>query len=239
MVQDVKSRLEKAAGGLNGGRVAATVPKFKWPYTSKEVKTVLEELSRHKETINLALTADGLKTMLQALSNQTERSNGLAEMRASIKEIQTRIIMDKDHQKILDFFMPHNSKPNLKMSLRLRHPLTGLWLTEGDEFKQWLRSQNGKLCLSGIPGAGKTALAGLMIEEVLKETLRSTGAGCFFFCDYREPKTQDPANILSSLASQLARQSNGAYEILAGIMQDYTRKRAFQCLQIPQNYWMY
>ncbi|RDW87034.1 uncharacterized protein DSM5745_03676 [Aspergillus mulundensis] len=210
-VQDAKTRLEKAAAGMNGSLTRAVITRLKWPYTSEDVTKLVEEISRHKETMTLALSADSMKTMLKALSKQDELANGIEQLH----NVQTRIVVDKYRLDILDFFMRYNPQPNLKTNLQLRHPLTGLWLTDGNEFQTWLHSQNGKLWLSGIPGAGKTVLAGSMIEECLKKALHGCRACCFFFCDYQEPQTQDPINILSSLASQLARQNDEAFEILA------------------------
>ncbi|KAL3486969.1 hypothetical protein BJX62DRAFT_228369 [Aspergillus germanicus] len=198
-VQDVKSRLDKALGGIQCHQWKAVATRLKWPYTNKEVKKLLEEISMHKETMGLALTADTMKTMLKALSKQEDLSDEISDVQHTLNDIQTRIVVDKHRQDVLDFFVRHNPQPDFEMSLRLRHPLTGLWLTEGAQFKTWLDSQNGKLWLSGIPGAGKTVLAGSMIEECLKRTwyAGSTKATCFFFCDYKEPKSRDAANILN------------------------------------------
>ena len=105
------------------------------------------------------------------------------------------------------------------MSLKLRHPLTGLWLTEGPIFQQWLEVPCSKLWLAGIPGGGKTVLAGAMIENVLQHETRST-AIAFFFCDHIDARSHDTANILAALASQMARQNDTAFEL----MQDYYYK---------------
>jgi hypothetical protein len=208
--------LDKTLGGIQGHQWKAAATRLKWPYTNKEVKKLLEEISMHKETMSLALTADTMKTMLKALSKQEDIGNGISDVQHTLNDIQTRIVVDKYRQDVLDFFVRHNPQSHFDMSLRLLHPLTGLWLTEGAQFKTWLGSQNGKLWLSGIPGAGKTVLAGSMIEECLKRTLYagSTKATCFYFCDYKEPESRDVANILSTLASQLARQNNEAFDIL-------------------------
>ncbi|KAL4907789.1 hypothetical protein BDW74DRAFT_112644 [Aspergillus multicolor] len=210
-VQDAKTRLQKVAAGMSGRRSRAIVTRLKWPYTSEDVTKLVEEIGRHKETMTLALSADSMKTMVKVLSKQQELAGSIEQLH----NIQTRIVVDKYRQDVLDFFMRYNPQPNLKTNLQLRHPLTGLWLTDGDEFQTWLHTPNGRLWLSGIPGAGKTVLAGLMIEECLKKTLHGCRACCFFFCDYQEPQTRDPIDILSSLTSQLARQSDDAFEILA------------------------
>lgn len=171
----------------------------------------------------LALSADSLQKMVEALSKHDELSNTIDGLKTTINDIQTRIALDKERKDVLNFFMVYNPQPHLQMSLSLHHPLTGLWFTESHDFKDWLgSSQNRRLWLTGIPGAGKTVLAGSIIEECLKKSSygSATTATCFFFCDYKEPKTQDGVSILCSLASQLARQSSDAFEILAAYYAD-------------------
>lgn len=99
------------------------------------------------------------------------------------------------------------------MSLKLRRPGTGVWLTESDDFKRWLNTPHSKLWLRGIPGAGKTVLASSVIQEALIASDPSV-AVVFFYCDYKDVATQDPLNILGSLARQLARQNEDAFEKL-------------------------
>ena len=222
-VQNAISRLEKAAGRLKDGLARAATAKLIWPYSEKEVQKLLEEISRHKETMTLALSADSLKKLLQALSKQSEISDGIDHLHRKLTEIETRITLDKRRNDVLNFFMRYNPQPHFEMSLSLRHPSTGLWLIEGPHFKSWLdSSRSGRLWLSGIPGAGKTVLAGSIIEECLRKTSSSNGtaATCFFFCDYKQTQTQDVINILCCLASQLARQKTSAFEILAAYYDD-------------------
>jgi hypothetical protein len=39
-----------------------------------------------------------------------------------------------------------------------RQPETGLWFTNGDNFKRWKAGQQSLIWLYGIPGCGKTVL---------------------------------------------------------------------------------
>ncbi|KAK1510762.1 hypothetical protein CTAM01_01335 [Colletotrichum tamarilloi] len=99
------------------------------------------------------------------------------------------------------------------MSVKLRHPRTGMWLERHSSFQQWLRTQGSRLWLSGIPGAGKTVLAGSIIGHALARSSDTVAVG-FFFCDYKNETTQSPVNILGGLAYQLAIQSEKAYSML-------------------------
>ena len=54
-------------------------------------------------------------------------------------------------------------------------------------------------------------LASAVIEEVFKCRSHSVAAA-YFYCDYKDVKTQDPANILGSLAKQLIPQSERCFK---------------------------
>lgn len=119
------------------------------------------------------------------------------------------------------------------MSLKLRHPLTGLWVTEGLTFQTWLISQNSKLWLSGIPGAGKTVIAASVIEEAMKKSSQAR-AVAYFYCDYKDAEKQSPINILGSLASQLARQNEDAFSMLEELHRDYHPKNKTSGTMAPE-----
>ena len=57
--------------------------------------------------------------------------------------------------------------------------------------------------MNGIAGAGKTILMSLIIRHT-QENAGQDDAVAYFYCDYKDSKTQKPANILGSLAQQLA-----------------------------------
>jgi Cdc6-like AAA superfamily ATPase len=132
--------------------------------------------------------------------------------------ITTNIKLDDRRRRVLDFFMTTNPQQSLTQSLAMRHPQTGFWLVDGDEFQEWLSSgsrnfKSNRLWLSGIPGAGKTVLAGVVISEVLALSSISTGIA-FFFCQYKATATQQPINIISTFTAQLAKQNQDAYALL-------------------------
>ena len=215
--EKVRTMLDKY-DTLNGDRrsVDAMKRRLTWPFTVPEAKSLIAEVERHKATLGLALTADGMTGLLTALSKQNELKNGVDEIKHQLRQRQeadTRIAIDTQRQKVLDSFGSCNPDKNHRMSLKLRHPGTGVWLTESNDFKRWLITPHSKLWLRGIPGAGKTVLASSVIQEALVASDPSV-AVAFFYCDYKDAATQDPLNILGSLARQLARQNGDAFEKL-------------------------
>lgn len=204
--------------------------KLIWPFVSERTKELLAEISRHKHNIDLALSAGSLGTLLQILSKTEQaqvNTEELLEEAKKTREIITRITQDSGRKAIIDYFLPYNPQQNYEMSLSLRHPRTGLWLTRKPEFQTWLEHPDSALWLSGIPGAGKTVLAGTMIEEALKRSSEDT-AIAFFFCDYKNTKTQTPVNVLSALASQLAIQKEEAYGYLDRYYRELHLERALE-----------
>jgi len=99
-------------------------------------------------------------------------------------------------------------------------------LTESQEFDRWVNTKNSRLWLYGIPGAGKTILSSLAIEEALEQCDKSY-AVAFFYCDYKNTASQSPLNVLGSIASQLAQQSPLCFEKLKAYYESCNPESAF------------
>lgn len=208
----------------------STKRKLVWPFAADRTKALLDEVSHHKENVNLALTADSMGKLLQILSKTekvTENTEQILEEAKKTREIVNRIHQDSARKEILDYFLMYNPQQNYEMSLSLRYPRTGLWLTRKPEFQTWLAYPDSALWLSGIPGAGKTVLAGTIIEEALKRNTEDI-ATAFFFCDYKDARTQRAENVLSALASQLAIQKEEAYGHLERYYRELHPQRALE-----------
>ncbi|KAK8012874.1 hypothetical protein PG991_010249 [Apiospora marii] len=184
-----------------------------WPFKARRIKELHEELSRHKDTINLALSANSMEAILKLLAYEEAHT---AEIITAIKDtskITSRIREDTERQKVLDYYLTVNPQSNYDMSIRLHHTGTGLWLIRLPKFQDWISAPSSMLWLKGIPGAGKTVLAGVIIGEALAKSTETT-ATAFFFCDYKSGDTHKVENILRALAYQLAIQKEEAYEKL-------------------------
>ncbi|KAL8856080.1 MAG: hypothetical protein Q9178_007275 [Gyalolechia marmorata] len=199
--------------------------RLKWPFSTSEAKSLVEEIGRHKATLSLALKADEMSGLLQVLSGQTGLSEGIRKIKDELnqrREAETRIQMSEERRKILDSFGTTTPEKNHDMSLKLRHPQTGLWLTEGEEFSNWLNTAGSGLWLYGIPGAGKTVLAASLIEKTIRRSSQKI-AVAFYYCDYKDFETQKPCNILGSLAKQIATQDEQCFQALRTFYNQHRR----------------
>lgn len=212
-VDKVKSILDKFDSSTEACTMK-TMKRLKWPFSGTKVKDLCTEIEGHKTTLSLALTSDGLLGLLQTLSRQKDLQSGINGIESELKrkhEVETRIAMTTERRKVLDWIQPYDPYQNHGMSLRLRHPGTGLWFVESDKIKSWLTCAGAKLWCYGIAGAGKTVLASSIIQEAIEQSCPNV-AVAFFYCDYKNTATQEPRNILGSLACQFALQDEVGFE---------------------------
>ena len=86
----------------------------------------------------------------------------------------------------------------------LRQPGTGEWFLKSATFQNWVSGDGETLWTPGIPGAGKTILASIIIDELRRNFEHSPGvriAGAY--CSYRDQQAQTLFNMLSGLWRQV------------------------------------
>ena len=202
--------------------------KLHWPLSKSETNKLTAEVERHKATLSLALSADGVSALLKALSRQAEIGTEIQDMAGELRtdrETRARVAIDAERKRILEYVGKIDPKANQATGLKLRQPGTGTWFTDGPEFRNWLSTNNAKLWLFGIPGAGKTVLTSTIIQEAEKQSPKGDGIA-YFFCDYKDSATQDVVNILGALVRQFAIQDEQSFEILENYYQRHLPQKA-------------
>ena len=190
--------------------------KLKWPFKLTETKELGDDVRRHRETLNLALSADTMDALLRCLSSQKDIINQLNGIQTTLqqdRDAQLRIALDEDQKRILKSFYKVEPRLYYEQSLKLRHPGTGSWLYQDSAFQSWLDEPGSRIWLTGIPGAGKTVLSGMIIQECFARA-SATEATAYFYCDYSNPFSQSIINILSALAAQIATRNEDSFKLL-------------------------
>lgn len=93
-------------------------------------------------------------------------------------------------------------------SIRSEYPETGGWLFDMNKFKAWFDPQfcsTPALWLNGIPGAGKTILASLVIERARKLTSTTV---LFFYCRHDDSQRNSFVAVARGLISQILCQND-------------------------------
>ena len=209
----VRDKLAKADPDESGISTARKWQRIvKWPISSEETANILSELDRYKITFDLSISLDTLENILAASDEQAKVARGVEDVRKALQNI-TRIQLNEERQRTLEFFGTFDAEVNHGTNTQLRQLGTGLWLTQGPELQRWLNTRNSKIWMYGIPGAGKTVLAAAAIEETIRRASPEYGV-VYYYCDYKNPVSQQLERILSCLAGQLARQSEDCFSIL-------------------------
>jgi Cdc6-like AAA superfamily ATPase len=167
---------------------------------------LVERLERHKSTCIMALAADEMSAMLEVLGQQKITNQQLAEIRheqRKTNEIRLAQEFGEEAKKILNWLSPVDPLRNHQAARKIHQKGTCRWLIDSPEFIHWIKTKNSAIWLYGIPGAGKTILSSLVIEEVF--SLQDNGVA-FYYCDYKNATSQEPTNILGSMVRQLALQ---------------------------------
>jgi hypothetical protein len=117
-----------------------------------------------------------------------------------------RLKSDKDEDiKILDWLTPVDYGPEQTDYIERRQPGTGQWLLDSLEFQTWLKTVKQTLFCPGIPGAGKTILTSIVIDDLITRFYNDPSIGiAFVYCNFWRQHEQRAEDLLASLLKQLA-----------------------------------
>lgn len=219
-------RINRAARDIDrGSKATLMLRKLRWPFSKNETEELVRDMTRHKDNISLALSADSMTHLIDILSIQQAVQSSVVEMAKSIHKLQTmldfvvRAMLDQNRRQITDFFQVVNPQLKYETCVDMCQDVTGQWLLRDSAYRAWTEHPNGRIWLSGAPGSGKTIMCGVMIQDILQRSTPATAAA-FFFCDHAMKESQNPIYILGSLAVQLALQKPQAFEILEKLYRD-------------------
>ncbi|KAI1866483.1 hypothetical protein JX265_007784 [Neoarthrinium moseri] len=83
---------------------------------------------------------------------------------------------------------------------------TGAWLLKSPDFLGWVESRARILFCPGIPGAGKTIMTSIIIEELQTRFLNDTSVGmAYVYFDYQRPQNHKTHLVLANIIKQLLR----------------------------------
>jgi hypothetical protein len=112
---------------------------------------------------------------------------------------------DHDRRTILEWLTPINYGPQQSDFIGRRQNGTGQWFLDSSEFQTWLQSEKQTLFCPGIPGAGKTILTSIVIDELTNRFGNDETVGiAYIYCNFRRRHEQRAEDLLAGLLKQLA-----------------------------------
>ncbi|KAJ5906798.1 uncharacterized protein N7473_003714 [Penicillium subrubescens] len=192
---------------------------------AKSCRTVLSELENMIDTYR---DLDGTGDTKRSIARRTWRR--LKWEPSEIQELRQRIISnialldafngrmtrnsirnlvqhqdEQKHQALLNWLSPSDYGAQQTDYIARRQPGTGQWLLDSPEFQYWISGSKQTLFCPGIPGAGKTILTSIVVQELYEQqkTDRTVGIA-YLYCNFRLRHEQGLAHLLASLSRQLA-----------------------------------
>ncbi|OQD71694.1 hypothetical protein PENPOL_c001G06226 [Penicillium polonicum] len=129
---------------------------------------------------------------------------------------------EEARQTVLDWISPSNHATQQSDYIGRREEGTGQWFLDSAEFKNWISGSKQTLFCPGIPGAGKTILASIVIDE-LYDRCGNRGedvAIAYLYCNFKRHDEQSAIEMLSSILKQLAQSQSS---LPSSIREMYTK----------------
>ncbi|KAJ7218758.1 ankyrin repeat-containing domain protein [Mycena rebaudengoi] len=147
---------------------------------------------------------DQISETLSSSSNTQRQDNYriLTEVRNAAQD-QREVMDSAEREKIIDWLSPLNFFARHADIFGTRQEGTGRWLLEDPRFRTWLLSPGDIIWCSGIPGAGKTVLASIVVDYLRNHLQNDSIVVAAAYLNHKESEVQSPSNILAGLWWQL------------------------------------
>ncbi|KFY84554.1 hypothetical protein V500_09211 [Pseudogymnoascus sp. VKM F-4518 (FW-2643)] len=110
----------------------------------------------------------------------------------------------EERQIIIDWISPVDYASQQSDFIARRQEGTGQWLLNSDVFQHWLNQSQQTLFCPGMPGAGKTMIASIVIDHLYATYQTDPGVGiAYLYCNFRRQDEQKPVDLLASLLKRL------------------------------------
>ena len=172
---------------------------------------------------------DQLRNQYEALASNNERIDQAQDIILSQTQDWRA---DYDQQKLkgkndalLEWLSSANFEAKQSDALSRRHQDTGSWFINHATFEDWVRGPARTLWCPGIPGAGKTILAALIVDHLRTRFRMTDTAVVCVFCNYAEQQSQSVQSVLENLLKQLLQASSAASKEAMDLYQEHSRRR--------------
>jgi hypothetical protein len=111
---------------------------------------------------------------------------------------------EQEQDIILNWLTPIDYATQQSDFIGRRQEGTGQWLLDSAKFQTWLNTNKQTLFSPGIPGAGKTILTSIVVEELTTRFHDDKSIGiAYLYCNFRRKDEQKIGDLLASLLKQL------------------------------------
>ncbi|KAI9774450.1 MAG: hypothetical protein M1839_001733 [Geoglossum umbratile] len=125
---------------------------------------------------------------------------------ANVEAVKCKLDGEKD-LKILNWLTSIDYGPQQSDYIRRRQAETGQWFLDSEKFQTWLKASKQTLFCPGIPGAGKTIITAIVINDLhIRFFDKQTIGVAYIYCNFRQRDEQKAHDLLASLLKQLSQE---------------------------------
>ncbi|KAJ6537649.1 ankyrin repeat-containing domain protein [Mycena capillaripes] len=174
-----------------------------WDATQKQGEghhAVLEVIKN-----NAADQSNKHRVIISSVENVVElQREGHTTLEAVKATVETQGISQdaKQREEIIEWWSPINFFQRHADIFGARQTGTGEWFLSNEKFKTWSEESGEILWCPGMPGAGKTVLAAIVVDYLRQNIPGNVGVAAIYL-NHKESELQSPSNLLASLWRQL------------------------------------
>ncbi|KAI0549032.1 ankyrin repeat-containing domain protein [Xylaria curta] len=196
---------------------------------------LIEEIKRTSDQNNAALLE-----LVQTMEDQATHTQGrlarLNTMMLELQESQGHIMADlgdlcehhanSEQQVILDWITPIDYSAQQSDFINKRQAGTGSWFLDSAEFQAWMKNDNQTLFCPGIPGAGKTILTSIVVDDLHARFDDNPDISvAYLYCNFRRANDQKAEDLLASLLKQLTQKQCPLPDSVISLYSRHKKKR--------------
>ncbi|KAG7289878.1 hypothetical protein NEMBOFW57_006255 [Staphylotrichum longicolle] len=122
---------------------------------------------------------------------------------------------NRENKAVLDWVTTADYSSQQSDFIRRRQAGTGQWLLDSTEYQQWTETAKQTLFCPGIPGAGKTILTSIVVDDLHERFRDDVCVGiAYLYCNFRRQADQKVEDLLSTLIRQLSQDQSSLPECL-------------------------
>ncbi|CAN9326560.1 unnamed protein product [Alternaria alternata] len=198
-----KQALETLQAKMTGGsRLEKVKEALVWKLKKEEVDAILARMERLKTLVEIALQMDHLK-LSQAIKDDTGSiRTHVSAIQSAVNKVQ-QVQVTASQRILLEWISSSDYPAQQSDIIKRRQEGTGQWFLDAPEVARWLGDAKTTLLCPGIPGAGKTMVAAIAVDQLLDSAQNGAYGVAYVYCNYKSQADQDIVSIRAAILKQL------------------------------------
>ncbi|KAF2010542.1 hypothetical protein BU24DRAFT_414117 [Aaosphaeria arxii CBS 175.79] len=225
-------QFKQALEMMQGDRQGREGDTLVWKFEKEDIASIFNRMERLKSLLQLALPEANFKLLKSITSdiesvrdnmrdirdNMRDIRDNMRDIRDNMRDIRANLEKvlqyqeDYKHRRLVEWISPSKYPSQHWDIMKRRVEGTGQWFLDAPETAKWLTEVNGTLFCTGMPGAGKTMIAAIVIDHLQRSTRHNLDGLAYVFCNYKLRKEQDAQSMLAAILQQLVRARPSAAE---------------------------